>query len=43
MTLYMPVKHVRGGMLNSALLTFECWSPAEGVIGVHGQPASLAA
>ncbi|MFC9243875.1 alpha-xylosidase [Streptomyces sp. NPDC057136] len=37
MTLYAPVKHVRrrGGMLNSALLTVECWSPAEGVIGVR--------
>ncbi|MCX2182899.1 alpha-xylosidase [Streptomyces sp. SKN60] len=36
-TLYAPVKHVRGrgGMLNSALLTVECWSPAEGVIGVR--------
>ncbi|MFE4799413.1 alpha-xylosidase [Streptomyces sp. NPDC056708] len=37
MTLYSPVKHVRGrgGMLNSPLLTVECWSPAEGVIGVR--------
>ncbi|MFE6060724.1 alpha-xylosidase [Streptomyces sp. NPDC056431] len=37
MTLYAPVKHVlgRGGMLNSPLLTIECWSPAEGVIGVR--------
>ncbi|MBT2469305.1 alpha-xylosidase [Streptomyces sp. ISL-66] len=37
MTLYAPVKHVssRGGMLNSALLTVECWSPAEDVIGVR--------
>ncbi|MFF5973088.1 alpha-xylosidase [Streptomyces sp. NPDC012769] len=36
-TLYAPVKQVRGrgGMLNSALLTVECWSPAEGVIGVR--------
>ncbi|MFJ5708577.1 alpha-xylosidase [Streptomyces sp. NPDC093105] len=36
-TLYAPVKHVRGrgDMLNSALLTVECWSPAEGVIGVR--------
>jgi alpha-D-xyloside xylohydrolase len=36
MTLYAPVKHVtrRGGTLNSPLLTVECWSPAEGVIGV---------
>lgn len=37
MTLYAPVKHVdrRSGILNSALLTVECWSPAEGVIGVR--------
>ncbi|MGW2618139.1 alpha-xylosidase [Streptomyces sp. NPDC001500] len=37
MTLYAPVKHIngRGGTLNSALLTVECWSPAEGVIGVR--------
>ncbi|MET9697273.1 alpha-xylosidase [Streptomyces sp. NPDC006529] len=37
MTLYAPVKHVRGrgGTLNSALLTVDCWSPAEGVIGVR--------
>ncbi|MCX5244225.1 alpha-xylosidase [Streptomyces sp. NBC_00201] len=37
MTLYAPVKHVdrRAGILNSALLTVECWSPAEGVIGVR--------
>ncbi|MFI0828310.1 alpha-xylosidase [Streptomyces roseolus] len=36
-TLYAPVKHVRGrgDTLNSALLTVECWSPAEGVIGVR--------
>ncbi|MDH6115401.1 hypothetical protein P3T36_006947 [Kitasatospora sp. MAP12-15] len=37
MTLYAPVKHVtsRGGTLNSPLLTVECWSPAENVIGVR--------
>ncbi|ELP66518.1 alpha-xylosidase [Streptomyces turgidiscabies] len=37
MTLFAPVKHVtrRGGTLNSPLLTVECWSPAEGVIGVR--------
>ncbi|MFE9017175.1 alpha-xylosidase [Streptomyces sp. NPDC007808] len=37
MTLYAPVKQVlnRGGMLNSPLLTVECWSPADGVIGVR--------
>lgn len=37
MTFYAPVKHVRsrGGMLNSGLLTVDCWSPAEGVIGVR--------
>ncbi|MEU1663970.1 alpha-xylosidase [Streptomyces sparsogenes] len=37
MTLYAPVKHVsqRGQTLNSPLLTVECWSPAEGVIGVR--------
>ncbi|MFE0458824.1 alpha-xylosidase [Kitasatospora sp. NPDC058965] len=37
MTLYAPVKHVRGrgDTLNSPLLTVECWSPAEGVIGVR--------
>ncbi len=37
MTLYAPVKHVlsRAGTLNSALVTVECWSPAEGVIGVR--------
>ncbi|WP_328513362.1 alpha-xylosidase [Streptomyces mirabilis] len=37
MTLYAPVKHVdrRAGILNSPLLTVECWSPAEGVIGVR--------
>ncbi|MFI0986243.1 alpha-xylosidase [Streptomyces exfoliatus] len=36
-TLYAPVKHVRrrGDTLNSPLLTVECWSPAEGVIGVR--------
>ncbi|MFH9741424.1 alpha-xylosidase [Streptomyces roseolus] len=36
-TLYAPVRHVRGrgDTLNSALLTVECWSPAEGVIGVR--------
>jgi alpha-D-xyloside xylohydrolase len=37
MTLYAPVKQVRGrgDTLNSPLLTVECWSPAEGVIGVR--------
>jgi alpha-D-xyloside xylohydrolase len=37
MTLWAPVKHVRGrgDTLNSPLLTVECWSPAEGVIGVR--------
>jgi alpha-D-xyloside xylohydrolase len=37
MTLYAPVKQVsrRGQTLNSPLLTVECWSPAEGVIGVR--------
>ncbi|AUG81814.1 alpha-glucosidase [Kitasatospora sp. MMS16-BH015] len=37
MTLYAPVKPVRGrgDTLNSPLLTVECWSPAEGVIGVR--------
>ncbi|MER5935771.1 alpha-xylosidase [Streptomyces sp. NPDC001928] len=37
MTLYAPVEHVsrRGQTLNSPLLTVECWSPAEGVIGVR--------
>jgi fructosamine-3-kinase len=37
MTLYAPVQHVsrRGQTLNSPLLTVECWSPAEGVIGVR--------
>ncbi|MFD9408595.1 alpha-xylosidase [Streptomyces sp. NPDC059989] len=37
MTLYAPVKHVRGrgDTLNSPLLTVECWAPAEGVIGVR--------
>jgi alpha-D-xyloside xylohydrolase len=37
MTLHAPVKQVlsRGGTLNSPLLTVECWSPAEGVIGVR--------
>ncbi|MER5542184.1 alpha-xylosidase [Streptomyces sp. NPDC002589] len=37
MTLCAPVKHVsrRGDTLNSPLLTVECWSPAEGVIGVR--------
>ena len=36
-TLHAPVKHVtgRGDTLNSPLLTVECWSPAEGVIGVR--------
>lgn len=37
MTLQARVKHVRsrGGMLNSALLQVDCWSPAEDVIGVR--------
>ncbi|OKJ61638.1 alpha-xylosidase [Streptomyces sp. CB02261] len=37
LTLYAPVKRVRGrgDTLNSPLLTVECWSPAEGVIGVR--------
>ncbi len=37
MTLYAPVEHVRGrgDTLNSLLLTVECRSPAEGVIGVR--------
>ncbi|RAG80899.1 alpha-xylosidase [Streptacidiphilus pinicola] len=37
LTLYAPVKHVRGrgDTLNSPLLTVDCWSPAEGVIGVR--------
>ncbi|MEU4467541.1 alpha-xylosidase [Streptomyces sp. NPDC024017] len=36
-TLYAPVRHVtrRGQTLNSPLLTVECWSPAEGVIGIR--------
>ncbi|MEV6421185.1 alpha-xylosidase [Streptomyces sp. NPDC051662] len=36
-TLYAPVTRVthRGDTLNSPLLTVECWSPAEGVIGVR--------
>ncbi|AVH60749.1 MULTISPECIES: alpha-xylosidase [Streptomyces] len=36
-TLYAPVRHVtdRGHTLNSPLLTVECWSPAEGVIGIR--------
>ncbi|MEU3186088.1 alpha-xylosidase [Streptomyces sp. NPDC006923] len=36
-TLYAPVKEMaqRGDTLNSPLLTVECWSPAEGVIGVR--------
>ncbi|MFE2432351.1 alpha-xylosidase [Streptomyces sp. NPDC059373] len=36
-TLYAPVKQVRhrGDTLNSPLLTVECWSPAEGVIGLR--------
>ncbi|MFF7676863.1 alpha-xylosidase [Actinacidiphila glaucinigra] len=35
--LHAPVKpvHRRGDTLNSPLLTVECWSPAEGVIGVR--------
>lgn len=37
LTLYAPVRHVerRGHTLNSPLLTVECWSPADGVIGVR--------
>ncbi|MFD7454356.1 alpha-xylosidase, partial [Kitasatospora sp. NPDC059827] len=37
LTLFAPVRHVRGrgDTLNSPLLTVECWSPAEGVIGVR--------
>ncbi|KAF4410121.1 alpha-xylosidase [Streptomyces lycii] len=37
LTLYAPVRPVRsrGDTLNSPLLTVECWSPAEGVIGVR--------
>ncbi|WP_093797166.1 alpha-xylosidase [Streptomyces sp. Wb2n-11] len=37
LTLYAPVRHVktRGHTLNSPLITVECWSPAEGVIGVR--------
>ncbi|MFE5666280.1 alpha-xylosidase [Streptomyces niveus] len=37
LTFYAPVRHVekRGHTLNSPLLTVECWSPAEGVIGVR--------
>ncbi|MFE1961159.1 alpha-xylosidase [Streptomyces sp. NPDC059479] len=37
LTLYAPVRHVesRGHTLNGPLLTVECWSPAEGVIGVR--------
>ena len=36
-TLYAPVREVaqRGDTLNSPLLTVDCWSPAEGVIGVR--------
>jgi alpha-D-xyloside xylohydrolase len=36
-TLYAPVTNVvhRGDTLNGPLLTVECWSPAEGVIGVR--------
>ncbi|MGW5433646.1 alpha-xylosidase [Streptomyces sp. NPDC004059] len=36
-TLYAPVRPVtdRGHTLNSPLLTVECWSPAEGVIGIR--------
>lgn len=36
-TLYAPVRQVtdRGHTLNSPLLTVECWSPADGVIGVR--------
>ncbi|MFE2989654.1 alpha-xylosidase [Streptomyces sp. NPDC059262] len=37
LTLYAPVRRVeeRGHTLNSPLLTVECWSPAEGVIGIR--------
>lgn len=37
LTLYAPVGRVasRGDTLNGPLLTVECWSPAEGVIGVR--------
>ncbi|MFD5468802.1 alpha-xylosidase, partial [Kitasatospora sp. NPDC127059] len=37
LTLFAPVRRVRGrgDTLNSPLLTVECWSPAEGVIGVR--------
>lgn len=45
--LHAPVKPVRqrGDTLNSPLLAVECWSPAEGVIGVRtthhaGRPAA---
>ena len=36
-TLYAPVKPInhRGDTLDGPLLTVECWSPAEGVIGVR--------
>ena len=36
-TLFAPVRKIRhrGDTLNGALLTVECWSPAEGVIGVR--------
>ncbi|GAA2104431.1 alpha-xylosidase [Streptomyces albiaxialis] len=36
-TLYAPVRHLRhrGDTLNGPLLTVECFSPAEGVIGVR--------
>ncbi|MBO8196929.1 alpha-xylosidase [Streptomyces smyrnaeus] len=36
-TLYAPVRHIRrrGDTLNGPLLTVECFSPAEGVIGVR--------
>ncbi|WP_405754166.1 alpha-xylosidase [Streptomyces sp. NBC_01411] len=37
LTLYAPVSRVtkRGDTLNGPLLTVDCWSPAEGVIGVR--------
>ncbi|WP_030902033.1 alpha-xylosidase [Streptomyces sp. NRRL F-5126] len=37
LTLYAPVRNVRhrGDTLNGPLITVECWSPAEGVIGVR--------
>jgi alpha-D-xyloside xylohydrolase len=37
LTLYAAVRHIenRGHTLNSPLLTVECWSPAEGLIGIR--------